>query len=70
MHISSSITSSPVASTSKVSEPQTGINSDVDLEVDGTLDEGKSIHPRLVMSEELKRLQQEPLLPASLLSKL
>lgn len=28
------------------------------------------IHPRLVLSEELKRLQQEPILPSSFLNKL
>lgn len=70
MHISSSFTS-PQIPTTAVSESPTAINSDIELNIDGTsaaVDDGKC--PRLVMSEELKRLQQEPLLPASLLSKL
>ncbi|XP_020296855.1 uncharacterized protein LOC109861567 isoform X3 [Pseudomyrmex gracilis] len=48
--------------------------SDMDLDVDATnavnTSQKGDIHPRLVLSEELKRMQQEPILPSTLLSKL
>lgn len=55
--------------------PQQGYNqfvSDFDLEMDGTslVEQAKKPQPKLVFSEELKRLKEEPLLPVSLLSKL
>ena len=61
-------------STSEI-PPQQGYNqfdSDLDLEMDGTnvVEQVENPQPKLVLSEELKRLQEEPLLPASLLSKL
>ncbi|XP_063988282.1 uncharacterized protein LOC135168227 isoform X2 [Diachasmimorpha longicaudata] len=74
MHISSHYTPTLGPSTSSAcppSQPSTSTTSEV--EIDSTpvnLQDGKSMHPRLVISEELKRLQNEPLLPASLLSKL
>ena len=45
---------------------------DLELEAANAVDaeRAKSGHPRLMLSEELKRLQQEPILPTSLLSKL
>lgn len=70
MHISTSFTS-PQIPTSAATESPTATCSDVEFNIDGipdAVDDGKC--PRLVMSEELKRLQQEPLLPASLLTKL
>lgn len=78
MHISSNYSHSAIPSTSGTSEPQpccstSTSNNCIDLDVDtnsGGVEDSKSIHPRLVISEELKRLQQEPMLPASLLSKL
>lgn len=47
---------------------------DMDLDVDGrnTIngEQLTGVHPRLVLSEELKRMQEEPILPSTLLSKL
>lgn len=47
---------------------------DMDLDVDGrnTIngEQLAGVHPRLVLSEELKRMQEEPILPSTLLSKL
>lgn len=68
MHISTNY-----SSTSTDCNPQPSTSSKIDLTADttpGNIEDGKSMHPRLVMSDELKRLQHEPLLPASLLSKL
>lgn len=46
-------------------------STDLDLELSDLLETNDdNSSPRLVISEELKRLQQEPLLPSSLLSKL
>ncbi|XP_015113053.1 uncharacterized protein LOC107038470 isoform X2 [Diachasma alloeum] len=76
MHISSHYSPTPVPSTSSACsppQPSTSTTTDVEIDVDPApvnLEDGKSMHPRLVISEELKRLQNEPLLPASLLSKL
>ncbi|XP_033211536.1 uncharacterized protein LOC117169320 isoform X2 [Belonocnema kinseyi] len=55
--------------------PQQGYNQffpDCDLEMDGAslVEQVKKPQPKLVFSEELKRLKEEPLLPVSLLSKL
>lgn len=61
---------SPVPSTSASSSRQL----DMDLDVDGrnTIngEQLTGVHPRLVLSEELKRMQEEPILPTTLLSKL
>ncbi|XP_043289410.1 bromodomain-containing protein DDB_G0280777-like isoform X2 [Venturia canescens] len=78
MHISSNYSENSAGVSSGVREPQPccstsndDIHIDLDMENDPTrLENGKSVHPRLVISEELKRLQQEPLLPGSLLAKL
>lgn len=76
LHISSNYQSpTPVPSTSTAeveSNPCKELN--MELDVDGTnvvdADQTNSERPKLVFSEELKRLQQEPILPSSLLSKL
>ncbi|XP_034946096.1 putative uncharacterized protein DDB_G0292292 [Chelonus insularis] len=75
MHISTNYSSTPLttASTSYNIQPQPSTSSQLDINVDtspAALENGKSMHPKLVISEELKRIQQEPILPASLLSKL
>lgn len=49
--------------------------SDMDLDVDAgnntiNSDQANHTRPRLVLSEELKRMQQDPILPSTLLSKL
>lgn len=66
---------SPVPSTSAAdaqSAPLRDLNMDLELEAANAVDadRAKSGHPRLMLSEELKRFQQEPILPTSLLSKL
>ncbi|KAL6257975.1 hypothetical protein P5V15_011571 [Pogonomyrmex californicus] len=47
---------------------------DMDLDVDATNaihnEQRSDLHPRLVLSEELKRMQDEPILPTTLISKL
>ncbi|XP_011305446.1 uncharacterized protein Mst85C isoform X2 [Fopius arisanus] len=76
MHISSNYSPTPVSSTSSMcsmSQASNSTSTSVEIDVDPApvnMEDGKSMHPRLVISEELKRLQNEPLLPASLLSKL
>ena len=76
LHISSNYQPrSPVPSTSAAnaqSAPLRDLNMDLELEAANTVEaeRAKSGHPRLMLSEELKRLQQEPILPTSLLSKL
>ncbi|CAL1673040.1 unnamed protein product [Lasius platythorax] len=63
-------TESPVPSTSTSSSSHTQLDMDLD---DGRNTNGEQltgIHPRLVLSEELKRMQEEPILPSTLLSKL
>lgn len=64
-----------VPSTSKVDISFSHKQSDMDLDVDAAnntinTDQADYVHPRLVLSEELKRIQQEPILPSTLLSKL
>ncbi|XP_072750826.1 uncharacterized protein [Anoplolepis gracilipes] len=62
----------PVPSTSASSSSRRQL--DMDLDVDGRNaingEQLPGIHPRLVLSEELKRMQEEPILPSTLLSKL
>lgn len=73
MHISSNYSPTSVPSTSHNYNRQPLTSSQVALNINGNsgdLENGKSIQPKLVISDELKRLQQESLLPASLLSKL
>ncbi|KAK0167635.1 hypothetical protein PV327_005006 [Microctonus hyperodae] len=73
MHISSNFSPIPVPSTSHNYNPEPLTSSEVQLNINGNsgdLENGKGIQPKLVISDELKRLQQETLLPASLLSKL
>jgi hypothetical protein len=43
---------------------------DVDLNLSDSVEVEGNSEPRLIISEEVKRLQQEPILPSSLLSKL
>ncbi|XP_043250645.1 uncharacterized protein LOC122396380 isoform X2 [Colletes gigas] len=67
--------SSPVPSTSTADSQSASareLNMDLDIGATSTVDADriKSGHCRLVLSEELKKLQPEPLLPSSLLSKL
>ncbi|XP_032662846.1 uncharacterized protein LOC116840349 isoform X3 [Odontomachus brunneus] len=76
LHISCNHQSeSSVPSTSKVDTSFSHKQSDMDLDVDTAnntvnTDQADHVHPRLVLSEELKRIQQEPILPSTLLSKL
>ncbi|XP_057319880.1 ras-related protein RabX-like [Microplitis mediator] len=73
MRISSSYNPTPSCSTSADYSAQPSTSSQVDLNVETNplnVENGENLHPRLVISEELKRIQQEPLIPASLLSKL
>lgn len=76
LHISSSFQSqSSVASTSTAGLQSSNLPKELNMELNldaanVDADQGKSGHPRLILSEELKRLQQEPILPSSLLSKL
>ncbi|XP_014477068.1 PREDICTED: uncharacterized protein LOC106745717 isoform X2 [Dinoponera quadriceps] len=76
LHISCNRQSeSSVASTSAIDASVSHKQSDMDLDVDTTnntinSDQANHAHPRLVLSEELKRMQQEPILPSTLLSKL
>ncbi|XP_019698610.1 uncharacterized protein LOC105186752 isoform X3 [Harpegnathos saltator] len=75
LHISGNGRSeSSTSSTSTVDRSFSHKQSDMDLDVDTTNNtintDQTNIHPRLVLSEELKRMQQEPILPSTLLSKL
>lgn len=63
----------PVPSTSTdhaSSFPRKQSNMDIDAANAVTGEQTDEIHPRLVISEELKRMQQEPILPSTILSKL
>lgn len=64
-------TESPVPSTSSSCSHR---QLDMDLDVDGRNaingEQLTGVHPRLILSEELKRIQEEPILPSTLLSKL
>lgn len=75
LHISCNRRSeSSVPSTSKVDTSFPHKQSDMELDVDTASNaintDQANVHPRLVLSEELKRMQQEPILPSTLLSKL
>ena len=78
MHISSAFQDAGVSqpSTSAIPSAQecSQFNTCLDLEMNGAatvnLENLKGNSPKLVLSEELKRIREEPLLPASLLSKL
>ncbi|KAG7203863.1 hypothetical protein KM043_017917 [Ampulex compressa] len=76
MHISSNYhAETAMPSTSKLNASSIAhkqLNMDLDLEATNAIDmdQVKSSHPRLILSEEIKRLQQEPILPTTLLSKL
>lgn len=73
LHISSNYeTENPVPSTSaghtsSFSHKQGNMDLDVDAVTSEQTDE---LHPRLIISEEVKRMQQEPILPSTILSKL
>ncbi|KOX69549.1 hypothetical protein WN51_05103 [Melipona quadrifasciata] len=74
LHISPNYQQQSVPSTSTVNlQPVTPRQLNMELEMDATnvidADQIKT-GPRLILSEELKRIQQEPILPNSLLSKL
>ncbi|KAK2585488.1 hypothetical protein KPH14_010142 [Odynerus spinipes] len=72
LHISSTYQSppDPIPSTSAASTPLEKSNVGMDMETANVVDADHSKSPRLILSEELKRLQQEPILPSTLLSKL
>lgn len=76
LHISSNYESeNPVPSTSTVHASSSCYKPlDMDLDVDATnalnTEQTSNLHPRLVLSEELKRMQEEPILPSTLISKL
>lgn len=71
LHISSNYQQSSVPSTSTAdSQPVNPRELNMELELDAANADQIKTGPRLVLSEELKRIQQEPILPNSLLSKL
>lgn len=75
LHISSNYKSdSPVPSTSTANTSSSCHKQDMDLDVDATntinTEQTSELHPRLVLSEELKQMQEEPILPSTLISKL
>lgn len=63
----------PVPSTS-TAHTSSSCHKQLDMDVDGTnmtnTEQTSELHPRLVLSEELKRMQEEPILPSTLISKL
>lgn len=63
---------SPVPSTSASSSSSRQLDMDLDVDGRNTIngEQLTGVHPRLVLSEELKRMQEEPILPTTLLSKL
>lgn len=72
LHISANALNAqePGPSTSTAS-CSSNLSNDVDLHLPNSLDtDDNNTQPRLVISDEVKRLQQEPILPTSLLSKL
>ncbi|XP_050595832.1 rho GTPase-activating protein gacM-like isoform X1 [Bombus affinis] len=71
LHISSNYQQSSVPSTSTAdSQPVNPRELNMELELDTANADQIKTGPRLVLSEELKRIQHEPILPNSLLSKL
>lgn len=73
LHISSNYESeSPVPSTS-TAHTSSSCHKQLDMDVEATNmnnEQTSELHPRLVLSEELKRMQEEPILPSTLISKL
>ncbi|XP_029167475.1 uncharacterized protein LOC114937970 isoform X2 [Nylanderia fulva] len=63
-------TENPVPSTSTSSSTHTQLDMDVDGRNKINDEQLTGMHPRLVLSEELKRMQEEPILPSTILSKL
>ncbi|XP_046817235.1 myb-like protein Q isoform X2 [Vespa crabro] len=71
LHISSTYHSQdPVPSTSTANTPLEKSNVGMDMETANVVDTDNLKSPRLILSEELKRIQQESILPSTLLSKL
>ncbi|XP_043502644.1 peroxisomal biogenesis factor 6-like isoform X2 [Polistes fuscatus] len=71
LHISSSYHSQdPVPSTSMANAQFENSNVEMDIETTNVVDTENIKTPRLVLSEELKRIQHESILPTTLLSKL
>lgn len=71
LHISSTYHSQdPVPSTSTANTPLEKSNVGMDMETGNVVDPDNLKSPRLILSEELKRIQQESILPSTLLSKL
>lgn len=72
LHISSNYQQhSPVPSTSTAdTQPLPSRELNMELEIDAANTDQLKSGPRLILSEELKRLKKEPILPNSLLSKL
>nr|XP_031831896.1 anaphase-promoting complex subunit 1-like isoform X2 [Nomia melanderi] len=76
LHISSTYQQqSPVPSTSTADADLVShkeLNMDLEIGAASIVDpdQAKSGHPKLILSEELKRMQPEPIIPSSLLSKL
>lgn len=66
----SPVPSTSTADTSSFSRKQSDM--DLDDATNNTInnEQASNVHPRLVLSEELKRMQQEPILPSTFLSKL
>lgn len=60
----------PAPSTSASSSTHTQLDMDVDGRNAVNDEQLPGMHPRLVLSEELKRMQEEPILPSTILSKL
>jgi hypothetical protein len=76
LHISSNhesenpVPSTSTGHTSSFSHKQLDMDLDIDAANAVTDEQTNEIHPRLVISEELKQMQQEPILPSAILSKL
>ncbi|XP_043667970.1 peroxisomal biogenesis factor 6-like isoform X2 [Vespula pensylvanica] len=71
LHISSAYHSQdPVPSTSTATTSLEKSNVGMDMETANVVDTDNLKSPRLILSEELKRIQQESILPSTLLSKL
>lgn len=77
LHISSNYHEqnlSPSTSTAfqsqSISQTKQYINSNMESTETVDIDQNNCREPRLVISDELKRMQEEPLIPVSLLSKL
>ncbi|XP_011878076.1 PREDICTED: myb-like protein Q isoform X2 [Vollenhovia emeryi] len=74
LHISSNYESENQTPSTSTVHASSSRRSQLDMDVDVTntinAEQTSELHPRLVLSEELKRMQEEPILPSTLISKL